>query len=140
MEVKLRRTIKKACDNPQAVAEVMRAILTAECEVDQAKEHFWVLGLNTRNNVQYIELVSLGTLTASLVHPREVFRFAIIKAVSGIILAHNHPSGMVDPSDDDVALTRRLCDAGRLLGISVLDHVIVSTPGMFISFKERGLM
>jgi DNA repair protein RadC len=123
---------------PGAVADLIRTILCREERVDRDKEHFWVIGLTTRNTVKYIDLVSMGTLNASLVHPRETFRYAVMKAVSAIILAHNHPSGSTEPSDDDLALTRRLRDAGHVLGIEVLDHVIVG--GMkYTSFKERGL-
>ena len=139
MEIKIRHSLKKNITSPDAVGRVLSRVLSAECAVDRAKEHFWTIGLNTRNTVQYAELVSLGTLNASLVHPREVFRFAIMKGVAAIILAHNHPSGEVDPSDDDIALTRRLTEAGKLLGIEVLDHVIVAARDR-LSFKERGLL
>lgn len=118
-------TRKKKIGGPSDVAEVFRAILAAECEVDRDKEHFWAMGLNTKNQIQYLELVTLGLLDASLVHPREVFRFAIMKGVSSIILVHNHPSGDPTPSPEDRSCTSRLTEAGKLLGITVLDHVIV---------------
>jgi DNA repair protein RadC len=87
MELKVRT--KEAITNPEQIAKIFQAIQRAENEIDRMKEKCWVVGLNTKNFIIYVELVSMGTLNASLVHPREVFRFAISKAVSGIILVHN---------------------------------------------------
>jgi len=101
------------------------------------KEVFVALLLSTRNRVLRTETVSEGSLNASIVHPREVFRPAILSAAASIIVAHNHPSGDPSPSDDDLAITRRLVEAGETLGIAVLDHVIVSGE-RFYSFKEEG--
>jgi DNA repair protein RadC len=101
------------------------------------RESFQVLLLDGRHRLITIEEVSLGTLTASLVHPREVFREAIRHAAAAIVLVHNHPSGDPTPSSEDRSVTRRLGSAGQLLGISVLDHVIV-TEGGYFSFQENG--
>ena len=131
---------KQIISNPQAVHEVLSSVLSAESEVDRMKEHFWVIGLNTRCAIQYIDLASLGTLNASLVHPREVFRFAIFKAVSSVILSHSHPSGDPEPSEDDLAITKRLMEAGKILGIEVLDHIIIGDHTSFYSFKEKGVI
>lgn len=90
------------------------------------KEHFVVLYLNARNQLMHKETVSIGTLNASIVHPREVFEPAIRLSAGQIILAHNHPSGNSEPSDADLLMTKRLIDAGKLIGIEVLDHVIVT--------------
>jgi DNA repair protein RadC len=106
---------------------------------DQRKEHFLCLYLNARNQVVHKEVISIGSLSASIVHPREVFRVALQHAVASVLLAHNHPSGDVSPSKDDLELTRRLVKAGELMGIEVLDHLIVG-PQEFLSLKERGLM
>ena len=103
------------------------------------KEHFCVFFLNTQNQIVGREIVSIGTLNASLIHPRETFRTAIIKNCSAVIVAHNHPSGGLEPSAEDLHVTKRLVDAGCLLGIEVLDHVIV-TAQSHASFKERGLI
>ncbi|MCX5804300.1 MAG: hypothetical protein NTU69_12365 [Proteobacteria bacterium] len=135
----IRESITKDITDPQAVARVLTAILKTEDKIDQKKEHFWCIGLNTRNIIEYLELVSLGTLSASLVHPREVFRRAISYGVSSIILGHNHPSGTTDPSEEDIKVTRKLVEVGKIVSIEVLDHVIVSQKS-FNSLKARGLI
>jgi DNA repair protein RadC len=104
---------------------------------DAAQEHFYVLLLDGRHRVLGDELVSLGTLTASLVHPREVFRPALRAGAAALILVHNHPSGDPEPSPEDRVVTKRLSRAGELLGIPVLDHVIVAERG-FRSLREQG--
>ena len=138
MELKVRT--REAITNPEQIAEIFQAIQRAENEIDKMKEKCWVVGLNTKNFVIYVELVSMGTLNASLVHPREVFRFAIMKAVSGIILVHNHPSGDMRASDDDLSLTKRLCDAGKILGIDLHDHIIIADGSGYISLKRDGII
>jgi DNA repair protein RadC len=120
--------------SPQTVVKALRASIQ-----DKAKEHFKLVLLNVRNSILDISTISVGTANASLVHPREVFKKAISHGASSVVLAHNHPSGNPEPSEDDVRLTQRLVEAGRLLGIEVLDHIIVTTKN-FVSFKERGLM
>ena len=135
----IRRPItKQQIKDPASVHSIFVALLRQDNEVDRDKEHFWCIGLNTRNCVKYIELVSLGTLNASLVHPREVFRFAIMQGVASIIVIHNHPSGDPEPSEDDLRLVKRLIEAGRLLGIELLDSLIVADS--YLSFKEKGLI
>jgi DNA repair protein RadC len=100
------------------------------------KEHFHALYLDTRRHLIAAETISVGTLDSSLVHPREVFRPAIAHAASAILVAHNHPSGDPEPSAEDLALTRRLDKAARLLGFSLLDHLVVAKRG-FVSLRER---
>jgi len=95
--------------------------------------------LNARNQLIHKEVISIGSLSASIVHPREVFQVGVANSAASIILAHNHPSGDVSPSKDDVELTRRLVKAGEIMGIEILDHIIISTLD-FLSLKERGLM
>ncbi len=124
-----------------------RPVLSAPADViplladirDQHKEFFLCLYLNARNQLIHKEVVSIGSLSASIVHPREVFRIAVERTAASVILAHNHPSGDVSPSQDDVQLTRRLRDAGQLMGIEVLDHVIISAMD-YLSLKERGVL
>lgn len=103
------------------------------------KEHFVVFYLDVKNNEIKMETISIGTLTESLVHPREVFEPAIKYLASKIIIAHNHPSGITKPSFEDITVTKRLKKAGKILGITLLDHIIVSKTDYF-SFKEEGLL
>jgi DNA repair protein radc len=102
-------------------------------------EHFCVVGLSTKNHVIFQETVSTGTLNASLVHPREVFKRLIKRACASALLVHNHPSFDPTPSQEDIELTQKLIEAGKLLDIQVLDHVIIG-HGQYISFKEKGLI
>ena len=104
---------------------------------DEAAEVFAILCLSTTHRVMAYHEVSRGTLDATLVHPREVFKAALLANAAAIILAHNHPSGDPTPSPDDVALTQRLVQAGQMIGIPVLDHVIVGDQ-RWISFREIG--
>ncbi|WP_438444327.1 RadC family protein [Gorillibacterium sp. sgz5001074] len=103
------------------------------------KEHFVCLFLNTKNHVIGRETISVGSLSATVVHPREVFRSAIQRSSASIICAHNHPSGDPTPSPEDVELTARLAEAGEIIGIEVLDHLIIGDR-KFVSLKEKGLM
>lgn len=104
------------------------------------REVFLILLLNTRHKLLKAETISIGSLAAAIVHPREVFRPAVLAAASAIALAHNHPSGDPEPSAEDLEITTRLRDAGRLIGIEVLDHVILGENRSFVSLRERGLL
>ena len=106
---------------------------------DKKQEYFLCVSLNGANEVIGNRLVTVGLLNANQVHPREVFVDAISDRAASIILAHNHPSGVLKPSPDDIATTEQLVDAGKILGISVLDHIIITKKG-HLSFKERGFM
>jgi DNA repair protein RadC len=103
------------------------------------REHFRVLVLNTKNHVLKNCLISIGSVNSSLVHPREVFKPAIKNSASSVILCHNHPSGEPTPSSEDIKITAKLHEAGKLLGIAVLDHVILG-DGVFVSLKDKGLL
>jgi DNA repair protein RadC len=103
------------------------------------REHFVVLLLNARHELQCRELVSIGSLNASIVHPREVFLPAILHSAASIVLVHNHPSGDPEPSEEDVGISRRLVQVGELVGIGVLDHVIVAARGV-VSLRSRQLL
>ncbi len=105
--------------------------------IDPNKEHFIAIYLCPVRKRPKCELISLGTLTASLVHPREVFRPAIKYHATEIIILHNHPSGDVSPSEADITLTERLKNAGHLLGIEVLDHIIFEKGDRFYSFEKK---
>jgi len=104
---------------------------------DADREHFLVLMLDNRHYLIGINTVSIGTLNASLVHPREVFKPALLCNTAAVLLAHNHPSGDPSPSAEDLALTARLKQSGELLGVAVLDHLIIG-ENTFVSLKERG--
>jgi DNA repair protein RadC len=103
------------------------------------QEHFICLYLDTKNRLIHQNTFSIGTLDANVVHPRDVFKGAVTYSASSIIFAHNHPSGDPEPSQEDIAFTQTLADAGRLMGIDVLDHIIIG-DGNFVSLKERGLI
>lgn len=125
---------KPVITNPQDAANLVMEDLRYE-----GKEHFLVLLLDTRHQVIRIVETSVGTLNASLVHPREVFHPAITHLAAAVILAHNHPSGDPTPSKEDLALTARLKQAGELVGIPVLDHLVIG-DGRYLSFNEKGLL
>jgi DNA repair protein RadC len=119
-------------------ADASRMLATYLAGVD--REHFVVLMLDQKNQVIGIHTVSMGSLTASVVHPRETFKAAILANAAAIVCGHNHPSGDVQPSMEDRAITRRLADAGTLLGINVVDHIIIGSAGTYFSFADEGLL
>ena len=119
--------------SPQDVFDSLKDICVSK------KEHFVVFFLDSRNQEIKREIISIGTINASLVHPREVFEPAVKYLAVQVILAHNHPSGTLEPSEDDLMVNKRLVEAGKILGIEILDHIIV-TKESFISFKEKGLL
>lgn len=103
------------------------------------KEHFRIAILDTKNHIIAIEEISIGNLNSSIVHPREVFSIAIRRTANSIILIHNHPSGDPTPSREDINITNRLIEAGNIIGIKVLDHIIVGDK-KYLSFKERNII
>lgn len=125
---------KKSITSPQELYNIIKDKIS-----NFSKEHFFVASLDARNNFIGIDEISVGTLTASIVHPRETFESAIKRHAAHIIIAHNHPSGETDPSEDDLKITKRLIDSGKIMGIEVLDHLII-TQNDFLSFKEKMLM
>ncbi len=106
----------------------------------QDREHFWALALGTKNQLLRVIEVSVGSLNASIVHPRELFKEAVRASAASVIVAHNHPSGDPTPSGADTQLTRRLGRAGDVLGIELLDHVVIGEGGAWASLRELGLM
>ncbi len=103
------------------------------------KEHFRAILLDTKNQIIVVEEVSIGTLNASIVHPRDVFKAAIKRNANSVVLIHNHPSGDPSPSNEDINITNRLYEVGELVGIKVLDHIIIG-DNKYISFKEKNLI
>jgi DNA repair protein RadC len=121
-----------------AVARVFQDLLRLEDRIDRDKEHFYVMHINARQQVQLVELVSVGTLDKTTIHPRETFRRAIIEGAHSILVAHNHPAGDVSPSNADVLVTNHLSQAGELLRIPLLDHLIfTSQEAQFFSFRHK---
>lgn len=106
---------------------------------DHKKEHFAVFYLDTRNQEIQREIISIGILNANIIHPREVFEPAVRNSAAQILVAHNHPSGDTQPSDDDIKVTKNLIEAGKILGIEIVDHVVVS-KNSFLSLKGEGLL
>lgn len=119
---------------PGDAAEILRSA------IGQAdREHFVALHMDTRNRVTGVHVVSVGSLNASVVHPREVFKASILANAAAVLVGHNHPSGDETPSQEDIAITHRLRQAGELLGIPVLDHIVLGAT-TFYSFKEHGTL
>ena len=128
--------LEKSIVNPATAAEIINQVFDME---NQPNEVFAILCLNTKNKVVGAHIISQGSLSSSIVHPREVFKAAMVNNAASIILAHNHPSGDPEPSREDIETTHRLVNAGSILGIKVLDHIIIG-DGRYISLREQGLM
>lgn len=126
-------TASSPCDVFTLAQEIFRKEL-----IDKTKEHFVELVLDTKHRILAYHVVSIGILNSTLIHPREVFRLAIMEGGSSIIVCHNHPSFDVEPSPQDVEITNRLKESGELLGINLLDHIIIGDT--YFSFKERGYL
>jgi len=122
----------------QSPQETARFLMAAGAHL-RPLEEFGLIALNVRHGIIARRLISTGCLTASLVHPREVFKAAVDLRCAALVLYHNHPSGDPEPSAEDLALTRRLAAAGTLMGIEVLDHIVLGA-GRYVSLKERGVL
>lgn len=120
--------------SPQEIADIFIPLLK-----DEQKEKFMVICLNTSNKIIKYEVISIGSLNSSVVHPREVFKVAIENSAASLILIHNHPSGNTEPSKDDIAITKKLSESGTILGIPVVDHIIIGVNN-YLSFNEKGLI
>ena len=139
-DVRLVRDGRVATMEPTIIRRPEDTLPVLEAELSElGYEKFIALALNTKNHVTAVLPVSSGSLNASIVHPRELFQRAILANCASLILAHNHPSGDPAPSPEDIALTRKLIDAGLLLDIPVLDHIVLGY-GRYVSFKQRGLL
>jgi len=130
----------KLAGRPQARVPAEAAAMLAQYIGEVDREVFVIAMLTIRHRVIGLHTVSVGCLTSSLVHPREVLKPAILSGSAAFLAAHNHPSGDPEPSAEDIALTRRLAAAGQLLGIELLDHVILGEAGRFVSLRERGVL
>lgn len=125
------RYASEKINSPEAAAGIAKSFLQGA-----DREHFIALYLDTKKKITAIHTISIGTLDSSLVHPREVFKGAILSNAASIILAHNHPSGDATPSKNDIDVTRRLVNAGDILGIEVLDHIIIGEE-KYVSLREE---
>ncbi len=127
-------TEKIQVNNPSLVAEFIRGKIA-----DENREHFSMLGINNKNVVVIYHNVSVGTVSESIVHPREVFAPALLAGCSGVIVTHNHPSGIIGPSRQDIETTKKILEAGKIIGIPLVDHIIVGfDTDEFYSMKENG--
>ena len=124
---------KPLVKTPEDVASLVRSKLKGK-----KKEHFLAILLDTRNQLIKVSEISVGSLDTSVVHPREVFKEAIAASAASVIFVHNHPSGDPEASEDDIKLTKRLAEAGEILGIDVLDHIIIGDK-KYLSLKREGL-
>jgi len=125
---------EKEINSPESAVEVLRPKFEG-----LTQEALYVMCLNSKNKIIGVTLVSLGILNSSLVHPREVFKPAILMSAASIIVAHNHPSGNPEPSQEDIQITKQLVEAGKIIGIPVYDHLIV-TESNHTSFASRNLI
>jgi DNA repair protein RadC len=128
--------LPKAIMNPEDAYKAITEITSVE---EEAQEVFGILILNTKNKIVAVHEVSRGTLNSSLVCPREVFKPAVLHNAAAIICFHNHPSGDPEPSKEDIRTTKRLVEAGEIMGIKIFDHIIVGDDG-YVSLKERGVV
>ena len=122
--------------SPTEVYQAAKQLLALH---EEPEEHFCILCLNTKNKIVGVHTISIGSLNASIVHPREVFKAAMLNNANSIICLHNHPSGDPKPSQEDIKITRRLVEAGEIIGIEVLDHIIIGEQS-YLSMKEKCLM
>ena len=138
VELSMVREVKISGQKYNSSEEVARSEF-AESLLKSDREKFICMHLNIKNQIISFEIVSTGSLTSSIVHPREVYKGAILSNSASVIFMHNHPSGDPEPSIDDIEITKRLEKAGEILGINVLDHIIVASGG-FYSFRQHNLI
>jgi DNA repair protein RadC len=135
----IKRALKIQDETLPIINSVKDVIAQAVYMRDKTREHFMTIYLNARNEMIFKKPMFIGTLNASLVHPREIFQEALKQNAASVILVHNHPSGDPEPSQDDLEVTKRLVETGKIMGIDILDHVII-TKTRFFSFKDRKLI
>lgn len=137
--VKIRENLPDYLTNNQALSSSRVVYDLFQFLANESKEHFISVHLDSKNKILCVELVSTGSLNASVVHPREVFKSCLLSSCAAILVLHNHPSGDPEPSREDLEITTRLKSAAELLGIRMLDHVIVGN-GRYVSFADRGII
>lgn len=137
MNIELSEEEKIKILNSDDLFTVMQGILLREQKIDQDREHFWTISLNNANQLLAVELIGLGTVNSVAVKPMEVFSLPLQKRAVKLMLVHNHPSGQLKPSEEDLDITDNLIQVGLILNVPVLDHLIISTES-FYSFKDSG--
>ena len=135
----VKRALKVQDETLPIIKSVKDVVAQAVYMRDKTREHLMVIYLNARNEMIFKKPMFIGTLNANLVHPREIFQEALKQNAASVILTHNHPSGNSDPSEDDINITKRIVQAGKIMGIDVLDHIIITKTKAF-SFKENKLI
>jgi len=136
----VKRALKVRDESLPQIKSIEDVLAQAVYMRDKTREHLMVLFLNARNELLYKKPMFIGTLNANLVHPREIFQEAFKQNAGSIILVHNHPSNNSEPSEDDLDITKRIVEAGKVMGIDVLDHVIITRTNSPFSFKEKRLI
>ena len=139
MNVRLTEEQKIKILNSDDVYKIMQQVLLRQNKIRRSQEHFWVVGLNHKNVILFIELVAIGRANRVGVHPPDVFRMAIYKLATRVILVHNHPSGFLDISDSDKNLTDKLLKVGKIIEIDVIDHLIISED-KYASLEDMGVL
>jgi DNA repair protein RadC len=126
----------KRITSPELIVRVLNDVFNLG---NRAEEYFYMLAVNVKGEITGTFLISQGDLSATIIHPREVFKRALLCNAAAVVFAHNHPSGDPEPSSDDISTTRKLVEAGKILGVSIWDHIIVG-HGRFRSFREEQLI
>ncbi|AHN28583.1 DNA repair protein RadC [Snodgrassella alvi wkB2] len=139
MDIKLGKNDKRYIEGSDDVFSIMQRVLLRENKIDKEKEHFWIIGMNEAGYILYIELIALGSVKAVNIEPMNVYRVAVMKNATRVIAIHNHPSGRLVPSKADLDITDRLIQVGRILNITLVDHLIISTEA-YESFRSMGIM
>ena len=130
-----RYDVRKKIQSPNDIFNIAQNVIQAN---EYAEENLWLITLDTKNNITGIFTVSTGSLNSTIVHPREIFKRAVLQNAASIIICHNHPSGDPAPSQEDINITKRIYDAGKILGIELLDHIIIG-DNKYTSLKEKGV-
>lgn len=130
-----RYDVRKKIQSPNDIFNIAQNVIRCN---EYAEENLWLITLDTKNNITGIFTVSTGSLNSSIAHPREIFKRAVLQNAASIIICHNHPSGDPAPSREDINTTKRIYDAGKILGIELLDHVIIG-DNKYTSLKEKGV-
>jgi len=139
MLIKLYDSQKVRVTNSEILYKILRDIHFSQDKFDTEKEFFYCVMLNRMNDIRFIDIVSIGNLTGTVVSVREIFRHAIVKGAYSVVIAHNHPSGNTSPSDADRQVVKQIAEAGKIIGIRVMDSLII-TEKSYYSFSDEGMM